>query len=84
MIEDKGGFGAVEFDADVGIIHGEVVKARDGITFQGHFVLSPRCNWRFTSLAMTLWSSAERVVSLRSNRFPANSSPGFRRICIVS
>lgn len=35
MMEYKGYIGKVEFDAEAGIIHGEVVNTRDVITFQG-------------------------------------------------
>ena len=35
MLEHKGYRGHVEFDADAGIFHGEVLDTRDVITFQG-------------------------------------------------
>lgn len=38
MMEHKGYLGKVEFDADAGILHGEVVGIRDVVTFQGESV----------------------------------------------
>jgi len=38
MMEYKGYLGKVEFDADAGILHGEVVGIRDVVTFQGKSV----------------------------------------------
>jgi len=38
MMEYKGYVGQVEFDAEGGIFHGEVVDTRDVITFQGRSV----------------------------------------------
>lgn len=38
MMEYKGYIGKVEFDAEAGIIHGEVINTRDVITFQGDSV----------------------------------------------
>jgi predicted HicB family RNase H-like nuclease len=35
MIECKGYIGRVEFDDEAGIFHGEVINARDVITFEG-------------------------------------------------
>jgi predicted HicB family RNase H-like nuclease len=35
MMEYKGYCGKFEFDDEAGIYHGEVIKARDVITFQG-------------------------------------------------
>ncbi|MCC5831221.1 MAG: type II toxin-antitoxin system HicB family antitoxin [Phycisphaeraceae bacterium] len=38
MMEHKGYLGKVEFDAEAGILHGEVVGIRDVVTFQGESV----------------------------------------------
>ena len=38
MMEHKGYIGRVEFDAEAGLIHGEVINTRDVITFQGESV----------------------------------------------
>lgn len=38
MMQYKGYVGKVEFDADAGILHGEVVGIRDVVTFQGNSV----------------------------------------------
>jgi len=38
MMEYKGYLGAVEYDDDAGIFHGEVINLRDVITFQGETV----------------------------------------------
>ena len=38
MMEYKGYIGRVEFDAEAGIFHGEVVNTRDVVTFQGESV----------------------------------------------
>ena len=38
MIEYKGYAGVVEFDAEAGIFHGEIVNLRDVVTFQGSSV----------------------------------------------
>lgn len=38
MMEYKGYIGKVEFDADGGILHGEVIGIRDVVTFQGQSV----------------------------------------------
>lgn len=38
MMEHKGYIGRVEFDADAGLFHGEVINTRDVITFQGESV----------------------------------------------
>ena len=38
MMEYKGYIGKVEFDAEAGMIHGEVIHTRDVITFQGDSV----------------------------------------------
>ncbi len=38
MMAHKGYIGKVEFDAEAGIFHGEVVDTRDVITFQGESV----------------------------------------------
>ncbi|TDI35327.1 MAG: type II toxin-antitoxin system HicB family antitoxin [Acidobacteria bacterium] len=38
MLEHKGYRGHVEFDAEAGIFHGEIVDTRDMITFQGKSV----------------------------------------------
>jgi predicted HicB family RNase H-like nuclease len=38
MLDYKGYLGKVEFDADAGIFHGEVIDLRDVITFQGKSV----------------------------------------------
>lgn len=38
MLEHKGYKGHVEFDAEAGIFHGEVLDTRDVITFQGKTV----------------------------------------------
>lgn len=38
MMEYKGYIGKVDFDAEAGIIHGEVINIRDIITFQGDSV----------------------------------------------
>jgi len=38
MMNYKGYLGKVEFDADAGILHGEVVGIRDVVTFQGESV----------------------------------------------
>ena len=38
MLRHKGYVGLVNFDAETGIIHGEVVNIRDVITFQGESV----------------------------------------------
>ena len=38
MMEYKGYLGKVEFDADAGLFHGEVIDTRDVITFQGESV----------------------------------------------
>lgn len=35
MLAYKGYTGQVEFDADAGLFHGEVLDTRDAITFQG-------------------------------------------------
>jgi predicted HicB family RNase H-like nuclease len=35
MIEYKGYFGIVEYDADAKLFHGDVINTRDVITFQG-------------------------------------------------
>ena len=35
MMQHKGYAGKVEFDADAGILHGEVLGIRDVVTFQG-------------------------------------------------
>jgi len=35
MMEDKGYVGWVEFDDEASIFHGEVINARDDITFHG-------------------------------------------------
>lgn len=42
MMEYKGYLGAVEYDDDAGIFHGEVINLRDVITFQGETVLDLR------------------------------------------
>ncbi len=38
MIEYKGYVGHIEFDDDANIFHGEVINARDVITFQGRSI----------------------------------------------
>ncbi len=38
MMEYKGYLGKVEFDAEAGLFHGEVIDTRDVITFQGESV----------------------------------------------
>ena len=38
MMQHKGYFGKVEFDAEAGILHGEVLGIRDVVTFQGRSV----------------------------------------------
>lgn len=38
MMQYKGYIGAVEFDSEAAVFHGEVVNARDVITFQGKSV----------------------------------------------
>lgn len=38
MMNYKGYIGAVEFDAEARIFHGEVINTRDVITFQGRTV----------------------------------------------
>lgn len=38
MMEYKGYIGKVEFDAEAGLFHGEVIDTRDVITFQGDSV----------------------------------------------
>ena len=38
MMHYKGYYGKVEFDADAGLLHGEVVGIRDVVTFQGKSV----------------------------------------------
>jgi predicted HicB family RNase H-like nuclease len=38
MMQYKGYIGKVEFDAEAGILHGEVVGIRDAVTFQGKSV----------------------------------------------
>ena len=38
MMEHKGYIGKVEFDAEAGIFHGEVIDTRDVVTFQGESV----------------------------------------------
>lgn len=38
MMEYKGYLGAVEYDDDAGVFHGEVINLRDVITFQGETV----------------------------------------------
>jgi len=38
MMEYKGYLGKVEFDAEAGMLHGEVVGIRDVVTFQGESV----------------------------------------------
>lgn len=38
MMKYKNYFGKVEFDADAGILHGEVVGIRDVVTFQGRSI----------------------------------------------
>ncbi len=38
MMEYKGYVGKVEFDAEAGILHGEVIGIRDVVTFQGRSV----------------------------------------------
>ena len=38
MMEYKGYFGKVEFDAEAGLLHGEVVGIRDVVTFQGESI----------------------------------------------
>jgi predicted HicB family RNase H-like nuclease len=69
MIEDKGGFGAVEFDADAELIHGEVVKARDGVTFQGHSVAE-------VQLALHESGDDDREFCRRRSESPAKTRPG--------
>jgi predicted HicB family RNase H-like nuclease len=46
MLEHKGYRGYVEFDADAGIFHGEVLDTRDVITFQGTSVRELRKAFR--------------------------------------
>ncbi len=46
MLEHKGYQGHVEFDADAGIFHGEVLDTRDVITFQGKSVRAIRKAFR--------------------------------------
>ena len=38
LLEYKGYVGKVSFDSDEGVLHGEVINTRDGITFQGESV----------------------------------------------
>ena len=38
LLEYKGYLGTVRFDADAGILHGEVLHLRDVVTFQGETV----------------------------------------------
>lgn len=69
MIEDKGGFGAVEFDADAELIHGVGINTRDIVTFQVSSVAE-------VQLAFHESGNDDREFCRRRSESPAKTRPG--------
>ena len=80
MMEYKGYFAGVTFDAENDIFHGEVVGIRDVITFQGSSVtnFARPCASRWT----TTWSFAASGASRQTKPLPAVLCSASRPNCI--
>lgn len=81
MMEYKGYFGTVEFDADAKIFHGDVINTRDVITFQGTTVKEIEQAFQDSVDDYIIWCKEEGVVPEKpySGKFNVRLSPELHR-----
>jgi predicted HicB family RNase H-like nuclease len=86
MISYKGYIGAVEFDAEAKIFHGEVINTRDVITFQGKAVDELEQAFRDSVDDYVTWCESEGVSPEKpySGRFNVRLSPELHRELAVT
>jgi len=79
MMEYQGYIGKVEFDEEAGIIHGEVIKTREVITFQGDSVAEVKP--AFHESVDDYLEFCKTRGEPRKSRFPGSSLLEFRQTC---
>ena len=81
MMEYKGYFGSVEYDADAKIFHGDVINTRDVITFQGTTVKEIEKSFKESIDDYINWCEEEGVEPEKpySGKFNVRLSPELHR-----
>jgi predicted HicB family RNase H-like nuclease len=81
MIEYKGYFGAVEYDAEAKIFHGDIINTRDVITFQGKTVNEIEKAFKESINDYIAWCEEEGVEPEKpySGKFNVRLSPELHR-----
>ena len=81
MMEYKGYLGAVEYDAQAKIFHGDVINTKDVITFQGTTVKEIECAFQDSINDYIAWCEEEGVEPEKpySGKFNVRLSPELHR-----
>ena len=87
MMEYKGYFGVVDYDAEAKIFHGDIINTRDVITFQGTTVSEIEQAFKDSIDDYLSWCEEENVTPEKpySGKFNVRLSPELHReIAIIS
>ena len=85
MMEYKGYLGAVEYDAQAKIFHGDIINTRDVITFQGTTVKEIERSFKESINDYVAWCKEEGVEPEKpySGRFNVRLSPELHRQIVI-